>query len=265
MKHLTYGSYLRLEALGKLQKRSTRAHDEMQFIIVHQVFELWFKLLVFELESVRAALRHDDPSTCLHLLGRIHTLVQAVTQGIEVIETMRPYDFMQFRDQLRPASGFQSVQFREIEFVSGLRDERFVRLFDRNPKARRRLKKRLGEPSIWDEFVRLLGRRGYAIKNEKEILGSILKILRVRRPSELGELLEALVRYDELFSIWRRRHVTMIERMIGSRAGTGERDFERLVSLGYSEMGQGGAAYLRTTLEKKFFPLLWQARTRVTR
>jgi tryptophan 2,3-dioxygenase len=261
-KTLTYNSYLQIENLTRLQKTLTSAHDELQFIVVHQVFELWFKLMIFELESLRAALRQDDIATSIHLLGRLNTLVQTLTQGFEVIETMRPVDFLEFRDTLKPASGFQSAQFREIEFICGLRDERFEMLFDKDPKSRKRLRARMKEISVWDELVALLRRQGYA---EKNVVDSVTKILRQNKPTELGDLLDSFIRFDELFALWRQRHVTMTERMIGSRAGTGEKDFARLVASGYAEMGQGGVQYLKTTLNKKFFPVLWQARTQVTR
>jgi tryptophan 2,3-dioxygenase len=262
IKPLTYSTYLNVEPLIQLQKPQTSAHDELQFIVVHQVFELWFKLMIYELETIRSAIRKDDTRTAVHLLQRVHTLVQAVTQGFEIIETMRPVDFLAFRDVLKPASGFQSAQFREIEFMCGLRDERYVMLFDKEPKLQKRLKARMKEPSLWDEVVALLKRRGY---KEKNVVDSVIRLLREKRASELGELLEALVRFDELFAIWRQRHVTMTERMIGSRIGTGEKDFAKLVAAGYAEMGQGGVQYLRTTLDKRFFPLLWQARTQVQR
>jgi tryptophan 2,3-dioxygenase len=262
---LTYDSYLQISGLLRHQRCLTRAHDEMQFIIVHQVFELWFRLTLHEIDALRAALRRDDVPGALHLLARLQTILQALMPVFDVIETMRPVDFLEFRDILKPASGFQSLQFREIEFALGLKEPRYIGLFDGDAAAKKKLKSRAARPSIWDETVAALGRRGCRVSTEAELLNSIVKIFQQRRPSETGQLLESLVRYDELFAIWRQRHVTMTERMIGSRMGTGQKSFDKLVASGYSEMGQGGVDYLKTTLSKRFFPLLWQARTRVER
>ncbi|MBI2899757.1 MAG: tryptophan 2,3-dioxygenase [Planctomycetes bacterium] len=257
----TYGEYLRIPELLGLQKTLTPAHDELQFIVVHQVFELWFKLALHELDALRAAMRGDDLARAAHLLRRLQALVRTVTAGFDVIETMRPYDFLEFRSALQPASGFQSVQFREIEFLCGLKDERYVRLLDGDERLARRMK----ESTLWDAYVELLGRHGLKSGSEKEIVASVIEVMKRPDAHALGPLTEELIELDELFSLWRARHIRMTMRMIGSKPGTGEKTVQKLVREGYERMGSAGVDYLKTTLSKTFFPLLWEARTFIRR
>ncbi|MDR5708610.1 MAG: tryptophan 2,3-dioxygenase family protein [Armatimonadota bacterium] len=264
VKALTYGSYIRTDDLLSLQTRLSHAHDELQFIIVHQVFELWFKLLLFELESVREALDQGELRGAVRLLRRVAEICRVMTGGFDVLETMRPWDFLEFRSHLRPASGFQSRQFREVEFLSGLKDPRYLRSFEEEPEDLKVLRRRLEEPSVWDAFVGLLHRRGLAASSEAELLHALIHIHREPALRDLDELCEALLGYDEAFSLWRHRHVLMVERMIGARPGTGQEDVQRTV--GSSEGNYfTGVDYLRATLSKRFFPLLWEARTFVER
>ncbi|MGQ0548763.1 MAG: tryptophan 2,3-dioxygenase [Armatimonadota bacterium] len=260
-KPLTYDSYLRIQDLLTLQRRLTQAHDELQFITVHQVFELWFNLLVFELESLRSALQSADVPTAAHLLRRVHEIVHNLTAGFTVIETMRPHDFLEFRSELKPASGFQSLQFREIEFISGAKDEQYLRTFDDAPPSVETLRRRLGEPTVWDAFVALLRSRGLAAASDAEIIGSVIRIQKEPALAPLLEVVEGLIEYDLLWSLWRQRHILMVERMIGARPGTGHKSVARVMGEGYESMGSGGVEYLRSTTGKKFFPLLWEART----
>lgn len=259
-KAITYGDYLKIPDLLQLQKTVTKAHDELQFIVVHQVFELWFKLALFELEALRAAMRDDDLAQCGHYFKRVHAIVKTITAGFEVIETMRPYDFLEFRSALQPASGFQSSQFREMECISGLKDPRYLKL-QTSPALERRLK----EPTLWDAYVDLLKKHGLATGGDKEIVASVIEILKNPDHHPLGHLTEDLIEYDELFSLWRARHVRMTMRMIGSRPGTGQASVHKLVEAGYDKMGSGGVDYLNSTLTKTFFPLLWEARTFIQR
>jgi tryptophan 2,3-dioxygenase len=273
---LTYASYLKVDDLVRLQQRLTGAHDELQFIVVHQVFELWFKLLLFELESVRDAIGRDDVPTAIRLLVRAQEIVKTLTMGWAIIETMRPIDFLEFRSELKPASGFQSRQFREIEFLCGTKDARYLRAFDDDPADAAALRRRLDEPSIWDALVSLLRARGFPVASDGEILQSVIRIQRRAEMPDLYDLGEALVEYDLLFSAWRQRHVLMTERMIGGRPGTGEATVEKII--GAASGSPAGAAkgppggeyfsgvhYLKTTVTKRFFPLLWEARTFVER
>lgn len=257
---ITYGTYLKIPELLQLQKTVTKAHDELQFIVVHQVFELWFKLAIFELEALRTAMRDDDLAQCGHYLKRVHAIVKTITSGFEVIETMRPYDFLEFRSSLQPASGFQSSQFREMEFLSGLKDPRYLKLAVGPALARR-----MDEPTLWDAYVGLLQKRGLKTGSDREIVASVMEILKNPDHHPLGHLTEDLIEYDELFSLWRARHIRMTMRMIGSRPGTGEASVQKLVQAGYETMGSGGVDYLQSTLTKTFFPLLWEARTFIQR
>jgi tryptophan 2,3-dioxygenase len=258
---LTYGAYLKVDDLLRLQQRLTAAHDELQFIVVHQVFELWFRLLLFELESVRSALDRDDLGAAVRLLRRAATIVDGLAAAFAVIETMRPYDFLEFRNELKPASGFQSRQFREIEFLSGLKEPQYLRSFDDEPEQAAALARRLAEPTLWDAFVGLVRRRGLPAGTDAEIVQTAIRIQREPALADLDELLEAMIAYDQRWSAWRHRHILMVERMIGARPGTGQKTVARVMGDGYDAMGSGGVEYLRSTLGKKFFPLLWEART----
>ncbi len=264
IKPLTYGTYIRTNELLSLQRCLSDAHDELQFIVVHQVFELWFKLLLFELESVRDALDRSDLRGAMRLLQRATEISRIMTGGFDVLETMRPWDFLEFRARLRPASGFQSRQFREVEFLSGLKDPRYLRSFEEEPEDRAVLQRRLEEPSVWDAFVHVLHRRGLPASSDAELLHTLIHIHREPALADLDALCDALLSYDEAFALWRYRHVLMVERMIGARPGTGQEDVRKTV--GSSERDYfTGVDYLRGTLSKRFFPLLWEARTFVER
>jgi tryptophan 2,3-dioxygenase len=250
-RELSYGSYLKVPDLLSLQHllSDPPAHDELLFIVVHQAYELWFKQLLFELSSVRDLMMEGDAHQAKHLLERVHTIERVMIAQVPVIESMSPQDFLEFRQHLAPASGFQSVQFREVEFLSGLKDERYVERLVLTEDEESRLRGRLEEPTLWDGFCALLEKRGLAMPADDEVArrGSLLHIARNRRQyAEEFYLSEALVTHDELFSLWRQHHVLMVERQIGSKTGTG---------------GSTGASYLRTTLSKRFFPELWNLRS----
>ncbi|MFN7974729.1 MAG: tryptophan 2,3-dioxygenase family protein [Acidobacteriota bacterium] len=260
----TYGTYLRLDDLLGAQTTLTDAHDELQFIIVHQTFELWFKLMLFEAVAARAAMHAGRAAEAVHYLRRLNEIVKVLTTSFNVIETMRPYDFLEFRSELQPASGFQSVQFRELEFVCGVRDERYAKLVER-PDQVARLRQRMAEPSVWDAYLELLRRHGLPTDDDPTIVKSIIVILKARDDHALGELTETLIEYDELFALWRQRHVRMAMRMIGAKPGTGAQTVKKLEEGGYGQFGPGGVDYLKSTLPKQFFPLLWEARTFIER
>lgn len=258
-----YTSYLKIEELLELQDTVTDAHDELQFIIVHQSFELWFKLALFELESARTAIQANEVPRAVHLLKRVEAIFRNMLPSFDVMETMRPSDFLEFREALKPASGLQSFQFREVEFLCGLRDKRYLSL--QHESIRRRLQARMDEPSLWDAFVGLLAEYDLAHEDESEIIEAIIKVMREPDVHPLGVLIDQLIAFDELFGLWRTRHVQMVMRMIGAKPGTGNVSVAKLVERGYTPMGQGGVDYLRTTLAKSFFPLLWEARTFIER
>jgi tryptophan 2,3-dioxygenase len=235
---LSYGSYLALTELLAAQRTLTDAPDELLFIVVHQAYELWFKVLLCELERARDAVADDDLLAARHHFRRIKAVERLLLEQVDVIETMAPGDFLKFRSELAPASGFQSVQFREIEYVSGLKDDGAVlsRLAS-TPEERARLERRRSEPTLWDAFCGLLERRGSPPLAEV-VAGH-------RSNADLFEVAEALIDHDEAILLWRFRHVAMVERQIGTKIGTG---------------GSTGAAYLKATLEKRFYPELWQVR-----
>lgn len=219
------------------------------FIIVHQVYELWFKQVLFELEAVREATFARDLHSARHYLERVHAIERVLIEQINVLESMSPQDFLEFRIHLAPASGFQSVQFREIEFISGLKDARYVERLASTEDERARLERRLAEPTLWDAFCDLLASRGLLMPPDDEpARRDSLVALASDRRTFAGEffLSEALVTHDELFTLWRQRHVLMVERQIGTKSGTG---------------GSTGAPYLRSTLDKRFYPELWDLRS----
>ncbi len=239
-RELSYGTYLKVPELLRLQQGLSQEHDELLFIVAHQVYELWFKVVLFELEAARERIDADDLFFARHHLQRVHVIEQLLVEQIDVLETMSPQDFLAFRSKLAPASGFQSVQFREIEFLSGLKEPKYVARLDATPEEVTRLRKRLDEPSVDDAFRALIQRRGSP---------SLLEIFRDRqRHGDLFDLCEALLDHDETFAHWRARHVLMVERQIGSKTGTG---------------GSTGAQYLRSTLGKRFYPELWDVRSQL--
>lgn len=246
---LTYGGYLRLASLLDQQvlKSDPPARDELLFITVHQVYELWFKLLLHELSQVRDAMFRGEVWLARHLFRRVHAVERVLVEQIEVLETMTPQDFLEFREKLAPASGFQSVQFRELEFLSGHKDPGFLRRFRGiTGEERERLHRRLAEPSLWDAYVALLRERGLPAGDDAEAKASMLVVARDRGGhDDLWQLAEDLLTHDEMAALWRKRHVQMVERQIGARSGTG---------------GSTGAPYLRGRLDLKYFPLLWELR-----
>ncbi len=247
---LTYGSYLQLPRLLSAQQLESEppAHDELLFITIHQVYELWFKLLLHEAETARDAMTDGNMWWSRHLLHRMHAIERVLVQQIALLETMTPQDFLAFRQLLSPASGFQSVQFRELEFLSGAKDPSFVRRFKGlTDDERTRLLRRLAEPTLWDAFVDVLRARGLPASDEQQVAASLRVVAHDRATySDVWELAEALIQHDELAVEWRARHITMVERMIGSKSGTG---------------GSSGSAYLRSRLPLRYYPPLWDLRS----
>ena len=262
---LSYNKYLRVPELIDLQTclSSPAHHDELLFITVHQAYELWFKQILHEIDAAIGLMKDDRPTESAQALRRIVEIEKLLIAQIHILETMAPISFLGFRDELNPASGFQSMQFREIEFSSGLKDERILREFVNDDFARQRLEARMKVPSLADAFFALLRRRGFdapggdAPRDAKERRSNHGKRQRatvevLTHPEKLNkeyQLAEALLEHDEYFSLWRSHHIKIVERMVGTKRGTG---------------GSEGVGYLRTTLDKKFFPELWEARTYLT-
>ncbi len=243
---LSYNKYLRVQDLINLQDLLSDPghHDELLFITVHQAYELWFKQILHELDAAIQFLDEDRLPAATRAVQRIVEIEKLLVQQIHILESMTPISFLAFRDQLNPASGFQSMQFREIEFSSGLKDERILREFREDQFAHERLQSRLDRPSIADAFYRALEHRGFDVSDRAQAILEILTHFESRY--EEFQLAEALMEHDEYFSLWRSHHIKMVERMVGAKRGTG---------------GSEGIGYLKTTLDKKFFPEIWEART----
>ena len=254
---LSYGSYLKVPELLQLQQCLSRPvhHDELQFIVVHQVYELWFKLLIFELETLRAHMLGGEADEAEHLLRRVHAIESLFSPTIHVLESMAPVDFLGFRDHLRPASGFQSVQFREVELLSGLREPAYLEFLRRENVSEvvEAVERRLAELSLRESIFAMLQVRGIDVGwrmetrewDAEKARAELLTIHREKRPRDIYRLLEGLITHDENIALWRQHHVALVERQIGSRKGTG---------------GSTGSSYLRSTGHYRFFPELWQVR-----
>ena len=243
---LSYNKYLRVQDLINLQDllSDPAHHDELLFITVHQAYELWFKQILHELDASIQFLEQDRLPAATRAINRIVDIEKLLVQQIHILESMTPISFLQFRDELNPASGFQSMQFREIEFSSGLKDERILREFREDEFAHERLQSRMDQLSLADAFYRALERRGFDVSDRARAILEILTHFETRY--EEFQLAEALMEHDEYFSLWRSHHIKMVERMVGAKRGTG---------------GSEGIGYLKTTLDKKFFPEIWEART----
>jgi len=247
---LTYGSYLKVPELLALQQPLSDPphHDELLFIEIHQVYELWFKLMLHELDAAVVFLDADDLLKVAKAFRRILAIGRILVQQVDVLETMTPQDFNAFRSGLNPASGFQSAQFREIEFLSGLRgDEKAMRHLALTSEERAHLDRRMNDPTLYDALKAHLGRRGFDVSSHDALLATFKTIYEHDESHyALYLLLEDMMDFDESIAQWRSRHILMVERMIGMKPGTG---------------GSLGVGYLETTLKKRFFPELWEVRT----
>jgi len=257
----TYNSYLKVDELLSLQqpRSSGPEHDEILFIVIHQVYELWFKELLHELDRVARLLTADDTHRAQHTLKRVLTILKVLVAQLDILETMTPLEFLSFRERLDAASGFQSDQFRQIEFLLGRKNKEAIGRFVGGTRARMALERRLDEPTVWDAFLHYLAREGYvvshahltrdvtqAIEPSEDIQQVLIDLY--RRDTKNAELCERLVDLDEGIQEWRYRHVKMVERTIGTKAGTG---------------GSAGAEYLRNTVGHNLFPDLWEIRARL--
>jgi tryptophan 2,3-dioxygenase len=258
---VTYGSYLKVDELLSLQQPRSAGpeHDEMLFIVIHQVYELWFKELLHEFDHVMRLLEQDESHRAQHTLKRILTILKVMVAQLDILETMTPLEFRSFRERLDAASGFQSDQFRQIEFLLGVKSEQAIQRFPEAGRARIALERRHGEPTLWDAFLRYLSREHYDVPRsqlERSVVALVeespemqrILIDVYRRDPKNAELCERLVDLDEGVQEWRYRHVKMVERTIGSMRGTG---------------GSAGAAYLRETVGRPIFPDLWAIRSQL--
>jgi tryptophan 2,3-dioxygenase len=257
---MSYGDYLQLDRILGAQHPLSTAHDEMLFIIQHQTSELWMRLAVYELTAARAAVRDDHPQQAFKMLARVSRIFEQLNSAWDVLRTMTPSEYTRFRDSLGQSSGFQSFQYRQIEFLLGNRNGAMLKPHAHRPEALAMLERELTIPSLYDEALRLVARHGVAIPDEvlkRDVRaphqahgGVIAAWVEIYRDPErhwvLYELAEKLVDLEDYFRRWRFNHVTTVERVIGFKRGTG---------------GTGGVPYLRHMLDVVLFPELWQMRT----
>ena len=256
----TYGEYLQLDALLGAQQPKSPDHDEMLFIVVHQASELWMKLALHELAAVVGYLRRDELLPCFTTLTRIGHIQQQMMQAWDVLATLTPFDYARFRNQLGRSSGFQSWQYRLLEFTIGNKNRELIAVQRKDPVAYAALEAALAAPSLYDEVLQLLSRRGFGIPDEllvrdfsepyqphKQVTAAWLAVYHSTATHwELYELAERLMDLDHRFQLWRFSHLKTVERIIGHKRGTG---------------GTSGVSYLAKALELRFFPELWSART----
>jgi tryptophan 2,3-dioxygenase len=254
---LTYSSYLALDEVLGAQRPRSDEHDEMLFVVIHQVYELWFKQLLHETAHLQQRLEAGDTPHVLHTLKRVLTILKVAVAQIDVLETMTPRQFLGFRDRLDAASGFQSAQFRELEAVLGRRDPGVAGHYPEASPERDRITAAMARPSLFDSFLGYLATQGYDVPAEardrdvglpvepsEAVQRTLLAVY--RDDGEPAQVAERLVDVDEGLQEWRYRHVKMVERTIGTKPGTG---------------GSPGAAYLRSTLSRPVFPDLWAVRS----
>lgn len=262
---MSYGTYLQVPGLLSLQKpvAMPAQHDEMLFIVIHQVYELWFKQMLHEVEGAIVHLAEGKVLVCNKVIRRLVSIANILVNQVDVIETMTPIEFNTFRNLLNPASGFQSIQFRIMEFRMGCKNPAYLSFHGESDPLKETLTQAFREPGLWDLMLRYLADQGFQFpaavmqrdytETYQAVEGVSRELLKVyENPDqhfEIYQLMESLLDFDEKIGVWRYRHVQMVERMIGSRMGTG---------------GSSGVKYLSATLSKRFFPELWQVRNFLT-
>ncbi len=258
----SYGGYLRLAQLLDAQRPRSAHHDEMLFIVQHQVSELWMKLMIHELEAAIAHVRADRLAPCFKILARVKQVQRQLFEQWSVLETLTPSEYVQFREVLGPASGLQSTQFRAIEFLMGNKNARILDVHKHDAAAHERLERLLRSPSLYDEFLRHLARRGMPVPAERverdwtqpyEKHPGVTAVFKTiyedpKTHWDAYDMCEKLVDVEENFQLWRFRHVKTVERIIGFKPGTG---------------GTAGVAFLRKSLEVSLFPELIDVRTQI--
>ncbi|MFC0199394.1 tryptophan 2,3-dioxygenase [Paracoccus rhizosphaerae] len=259
-RRMSYGDYLQIDRLLSAQLPLSSAHDEMLFIVQHQTSELWMKLALFELDAARARIASDNTPEALKMLTRIARIFEQLNSAWDVLRTMTPWEYSQFRDDLGQSSGFQSWQYRAIEYAVGNRNPTMLRPHAHRPEIMAKLEAELARPSLYDEVLRRIFRLGLPVPEavlsrdtsqpwqmDEGVLTAWAEVYRdPARHWEAYELAEKLVDFEDYFRRWRFNHVTTVERVIGFKRGTG---------------GTGGVSYLRRMLEVELFPELWRVRT----
>ena len=246
---ITYADYLKLDQLLSAQQPLSELHDEMLFIVIHQTKELWMKEMLHELVLAVELIGEDRFAEGYKAMARIGRIQAVMTLSWDVLSTLTPVDYLKFRDVLGTSSGFQSVQFREIEYRLGLKNDSYLEHYDEGTPERARLQSAFDAPSLREAAIKSLARAGFEIGDGSvdALAAAWLQVYRdAERWFELYELAEKLVDIDDALAMWRHKHVLTVERIIGNKRGTG---------------GSAGAAYLRSTLDKRVFPELWSLRT----
>lgn len=260
--HMTYGEYLQLDSLLTSQERLSDHHDEMLFIIIHQVSELWMKLILHELQEAIASIQKGELSAAFKMLARVSKIQSQIIQSWDVLSTLTPAEYLQFRDKLGRASGFQSYQYRMIEFALGYKTRHVLTIYKKDPELHRRLHKALQAPSLYDVSIQALAKAGFPInaqllqrnytepyEADASVEAAWVAVYRdVDTYWDLYELAEKLVDLEDWLQQWRFRHMKTVERIIGHKAGTG---------------GSSGVSYLKKVLDHRFFPELWDVRTKL--
>ena len=254
-KSITYSSYLAVDELIGLQRPESEEHDEMLFIVIHQAYELWFKQLLHEAEHLSGLFKNGKVAKAPHTLKRMLSILKTIVSQIDILETMTPLEFNSFRDRLGSSSGFQSYQFRELEFFLGYKRETILKYHAEGSLGRERLTNRFEEPTLWDAFLELLNLYDYPVSLRDDVTQKLeaseevqeILIEIYRSDDSLASLCESLLDFDEGMLEWRYRHVKMVERTIGHKMGTG---------------GSAGVDYLRSTLQP-LFPDLWEIRSKL--
>lgn len=263
---LDYNQYLKISDLVELQKplSDPASHDEHLFILIHQAYELWFKQMLYELEYAFKLLEEAKIVGFNKVLSRMVVIQKVLNEKIDILETMTPTDFNHFRDKLNPASGFQSYQFRMLEILLGKRNQRYLKFFEHNPKIHNKLIDCFSRPTLYDCFLNYLSKVGFEVpsevlqrdvkqpyKSNQKVQEILLKIYHGKGNNHqiLYKALELMLDLDEKVSLWRYRHVLMVQRMIGQALGTG---------------GSSGSKYLISTLSEKFFEEIWSIRDKLS-
>lgn len=257
---MSYSDYLHLDVILDAQKPLSPAHDEMLFIIQHQTSELWMRLAIYEISAARNAIQGDELPPAFKMLARVSRIFEQLNAAWDVLRTMTPSEYTRFRDDLGQSSGFQSHQYREIEYLLGNRNRAMLRSHTHRPEILARLEQELGRPSLYDAALRLLDRNGIAVPEDalardlsepyrphEGVVEAWREVYQnPERHWSLYELAEKLVDLEDYFRRWRFNHVTTVERIIGFKRGTG---------------GTGGVPYLKNMLAVELFPELWRVRT----
>jgi tryptophan 2,3-dioxygenase len=261
-KKMTYGDYLQLDSLLSSQKRLSSHHDEMLFIIIHHVSELWLKLIIHEIQAAIKAIQNEDMQASFKMLARVSKIQSQIIQAWDVLSTLTPAEYMEFRDKLGNASGFQSYQYRLVEFVLGYKTPFILKIYKNEPELYSILKEAYEAPGLYDVAIQKLAKEGFSInknvlnrdfsktyEKDESVEEAWLNIYKnVDQHWELYQLGEKLVDIEDWFQQWRFRHMKTVERIIGHKTGTG---------------GSSGVGYLKKVLDHYFFPELWDLRTKI--